>query len=340
MDMKSDFPRRMPMHTAGALALMTVLATTAACGSGSADSDSADSGKAGSAFGVSAAMYPLQWLTERVGGPDIAVTGLAKPGVEPHDLELSPIQVARLEETGLVVYIRGVQPAVDEAVEQHAADRGFDAATAVRTLPATAGDDHADEHAGETDEEHAGEHGDEHAGEGGSPISYDPHIWLDPSRFATVATKLGERLAAADPAHAQGYRERAAKVAAELTALDGEMTRGLRTCASNAIVTSHAAFAYLADRYRLRQIGVSGVNPDAEPAPARLAQVAEVARREKVTTIFTESLVSPKVAEVLAGEVGAKTAVLDPIESRPASGDYTSAMRRNLTALQAALRCS
>ncbi|WP_189244781.1 metal ABC transporter substrate-binding protein [Streptosporangium pseudovulgare] len=337
----------MPMHTAGALALMTVLATTAACGSGSADS-----GKAEGAFGVSAAMYPLQWLTERVGGPDIAVTGLAKPGVEPHDLELSPIQVARLEETGLVVYIRGVQPAVDEAVEQHAADRGFDAATAVRTLPATAGDEHAHEHAGETGEEHAGEHGDgtgeehagehgdEHAGEGGSPISYDPHIWLDPSRFATVATKLGERLAAADPAHAQGYRERAAKVAAELTALDGEMTRGLRTCASNAIVTSHAAFAYLADRYRLRQIGVSGVNPDAEPAPARLAQVAEVARREKVTTIFTESLVSPKVAEVLASEVGAKTAVLDPIESRPASGDYTSAMRRNLTALQAALRCA
>ncbi|GGP79715.1 zinc ABC transporter substrate-binding protein [Streptosporangium pseudovulgare] len=335
------------MHTAGALALMTVLATTAACGSGSADS-----GKAEGAFGVSAAMYPLQWLTERVGGPDIAVTGLAKPGVEPHDLELSPIQVARLEETGLVVYIRGVQPAVDEAVEQHAADRGFDAATAVRTLPATAGDEHAHEHAGETGEEHAGEHGDgtgeehagehgdEHAGEGGSPISYDPHIWLDPSRFATVATKLGERLAAADPAHAQGYRERAAKVAAELTALDGEMTRGLRTCASNAIVTSHAAFAYLADRYRLRQIGVSGVNPDAEPAPARLAQVAEVARREKVTTIFTESLVSPKVAEVLASEVGAKTAVLDPIESRPASGDYTSAMRRNLTALQAALRCA
>ncbi|MGV9327025.1 metal ABC transporter substrate-binding protein [Streptosporangium sandarakinum] len=319
------------MHTAGALALMTVLATTAACGSGSADS-----GKAGGAFGVSAAMYPLQWLTERVGGPDTAVTGLAKPGVEPHDLELSPIQVARLEETGLVIYIRGVQPAVDEAVEQHAADRGFDAATAVRTLPATAGDDHADEHAGETGEEHAGEH----AGEGGSPISYDPHIWLDPSRFATVATKLGERLAAADPAHAQGYRERAAKVAAELTALDGEMARGLRTCASNAIVTSHAAFAYLADRYRLRQIGVSGVNPDAEPAPARLAQVAEVARREKVTTIFTESLVSPKVAEVLATEVGAKTAVLDPIESRPASGDYTSAMRRNLTALQAALRCA
>ncbi|MFF0306294.1 metal ABC transporter substrate-binding protein [Streptosporangium sp. NPDC004379] len=329
----------MPMHIAGALALTTLLTTTAACGSGSADA-----GRSGDAFGVSAAMYPLQWLTERVGGPDIAVTGLAKPGVEPHDLELSPIQVARLEETGLVVYIRGVQPAVDEAVGQHAADRGFDAATTVRTLPATAGDEHGDEHPGETAEEHAAEHGDEHgdehAGEDGSPISYDPHIWLDPSRFATVAAKLGERLAAADPAHAPGYRDRAAKVAAELTALDGELARGLRTCASDAIVTSHSAFAYLADRYRLRQIGVSGVNPDAEPAPARLAQVAEVARREKVTTIFTESLVSPKVAEVLATEVGAKTAVLDPIESRPESGDYTSAMRRNLTALQAALRCS
>lgn len=268
-------------------------------------------------------MYPLQWLTERVGGPDVAVTGLTKPGVEPHDLELSPLQVAGLQETRLVVYIKGVQPAVDEAVEQHAADRGFDVASSVPTLPAT------------EEEGHDGEegHGHEEAG-------HDPHLWLDPARFATVATKLGERLAVVDPAHAPGYRERAAGAAADLTALDGELAKGLATCSSRAIVTSHAAFGYLANRYKLHQIGISGIDPDAEPSPARLAEVSKVAKQEKVTTIFTETLVRPKVAEVLAQEVGAKTAVLDPVESRPATGDYLSAMRQNLTALQSALSCS
>ncbi|MFJ2031094.1 metal ABC transporter substrate-binding protein [Streptosporangium sp. NPDC087985] len=305
------------MRAVGVLALSTVLATTAACGSGSADSARSEG-----RTGVTAAMYPLQWLAGQVGGPDVTVTGLTKPGVEPHDLELTPIQVAGLEDTSLVVYIKGVQPAVDEAVEQHAADRGFDAATMVKTLPAVADEEHGD--------------GEEH----GHDVGYDPHLWLDPSRFATVATRLGEKLAAADPAHAQGYRERAAATAAGLNALDGELARGLSSCGSRAIVTSHSAFGYLADRYKLRQIGVSGLDPDAEPSPARLAEVAKVSRQEKVTTIFTETLVSPKVAEVLAQEVGARTAVLDPVESQPATGDYLSAMRQNLTALQTALGCS
>ncbi|MFF5213177.1 metal ABC transporter substrate-binding protein [Streptosporangium sp. NPDC000396] len=313
------------MRTAGLLALTTVLAATAACGSGSADSGSGSGSAGGPAGGktdVTAAFYPLQWLAEQVGGSDVTVTGLTKPGVEPHDLELAPTQVAGLEQTRLVVYVKGVQPAVDEAVEQHAADRSLDVVTLVKTLPAV-----AEEHE-EGEQDH------------GHDVGYDPHIWLDPSRFATAATRLGERLAAADPAHAQGYKDRAAKVASDLTALDGELTRGLGTCGSNAIVTSHTAFGYLADRYKLRQIGISSIDPDGEPSPARLAEVAKVAKQEKVTTIFTESLVSPKVAEVLAQEIGAKTAVLDPVESQPANGDYLSAMRQNLTALQAALSCS
>ncbi|MFB9879880.1 metal ABC transporter substrate-binding protein [Planobispora siamensis] len=308
------------MRVTGLLAGVAVLAATAACSAGAADSAAA-----GGASGVTASMYPLQWLTERVGGSDVAVTGLTKPGVEPHDVELSPQSVAELEQTSLVVYIKGVQPAVDEAVEQHAADRGFDAATVVPTIAA------AHEEEGHEEEGHEEEHGHE--------VSYDPHLWLDPSRFATVATRLGERLAAADPAHAQGYKDRAAKVAAELNALDGELAEGLTGCDSQTLVTSHQAFGYLADRYKLHQVGIS-VDPDSEPSPARLAEVAEVAKREKVTTIFTETLVSPKVAEVLAQEVGAKTAVLDPIESRPATGDYLSAMRQNLTTLRAALSCS
>ncbi|MFF0577441.1 metal ABC transporter substrate-binding protein [Streptosporangium saharense] len=301
-------------------ALTAVLTVTTACGSGQAG-PAPGTGAQGGRTDITAAMYPLQWLAERIGGPDTAVTALTKPGVEPHDLELSPVQIAGIERTGLVVYVKGVQPAVDEAVEQHAADRGFDAAALVKTLPLS--DD------GEEDEEgHAHD------------TSYDPHVWLDPTRMAAIATKLGDRLAEADPAHAKGYRDRAAATVADLTTLDGEMSRGLSTCSSRAIVTSHAAFGYLADRYKLRQIGITGLDPEAEPSPARLAEVANVAKQEKVTTIFSETLVSPKVAEVLSREIGARTAVLDPVESQPANGDYLSAMRQNLSALKTALGCS
>ncbi|MGI5270118.1 metal ABC transporter substrate-binding protein [Nonomuraea sp. CA-218870] len=302
------------MSLAGTLAGALLLATTA-CG--------ADAGTGAAPDGtprVVAAFYPLQWLTERVGGPDVEVTSLTTPGVEPHDLELGAHQMAQLEDAALTVYIKGVQPAVDEAVSP---DTAFDAATAVTTIPVGGHGEHAHE---EGEEDH------------GHEVSYDPHLWLDPSRFATVATRLGERLAAADPAHAQAYKERAAATAASLTALDQEFGQGLTTCSTRAVVTAHGAFGYLADRYKLKQVGIT-LDPESEPSPARLAEVAELAKREKVTTIFTEKLVSPKVAEVLAGEVGARTAVLDPLESAP-SGDYVSAMRDNLKTLQTALGCT
>ncbi|MFE3449105.1 metal ABC transporter substrate-binding protein [Nonomuraea sp. NPDC059194] len=298
----------------------TLLAAAAACGSGAAETTSAAPLQPGEKATVVAAFYPLQWLTEQIAGSDVTVETLTAPGVEPHDLELTPQQVADVGGATLTAYVKGLQPAVDEAVEQNAGDKGFDAAAAVQTLPAT-----------ETEAE--GAEGHEHE------VAYDPHLWLDPSRFAGVATKLGERLAAIDPAHAPAYKDRAAKAVAALTALDQEFAKGLAACSTRSIVTAHGAFGYLANRYRLKQVGIT-IDPEAEPSPARIAEVAKVAKAEKVTTIFTEALVSPKVAEVLATEVGAKTAVLDPLEGKPSGGDYLSAMRQNLSTLQAALGCT
>ena len=306
---------------------VTLLAA-AACGSSPTGAAGGGSG-AGDRPKVLAAFYPLEWVTQRVGGPDVELSTLTSPGVEPHDLELTPRQIAEIEQADLIVYLKGVQPAVDEAVAEHAADRSFDVATAVTTLPAAEADPHGHE-------EEGGGHGEE----GHEDVGYDPHLWLDPSRFAAVATKLGDRLAEAGAAHADGFRSRAAATAKELTDLDKEMSDGLANCARRTVVTSHAAFGYLADRYKLKQVGISGIDPESEPSPARLAEVAKVAKAEKVTTIFTEELVNPKVAEVLATEVGAKTAVLNPIESRPATGDYLSATRENLAHLRTALGCS
>jgi zinc transport system substrate-binding protein len=306
--------------------LAALLALTVTAGCGAQDAAGADEGKPE----VVTAFYPLEFLSRQIGGDAVTVSNLTKPGAEPHDIELNPRQVATIGDAALVVYLKGFQPAVDEAVAQQAS-RAFDAGSVVELLPAEDGHEHGDEHAGEPAEEHAEE------ATGGK----DPHLWLDPQRFATVAGAVGEQLAAADPARAADFRTRAAAVQAQLATLDTEYATKLETCERREIVTSHTAFQYLAKRYGLTEIGITGISPEAEPSPQRLAEVTREAREHGATTIFFETLVSPKVAETIAREVGARTAVLDPLEGLNAPGaDYFSVMRTNLTALTTALGCT
>jgi zinc transport system substrate-binding protein len=313
----SLFSRTVAAAASGLLAL-----TAAACSANGAD---AGPGK----VDVVAAFYPLQFITERVGGDAVSVTNLAKPGAEPHDLELNAQQVGKVSDADIVVYLKGFQPAVDEAVAQQGGDRAFDVATVAPLLDATASDPEHDEE---------GDAGHEESAAGAK----DPHVWLDPTRLAAIADRLAERLGKVDAGRAGDYTARAHVLRTDLDRLDQEYEQSLRTCQRREIVTGHAAFGYLAARYRLNQIGISGLTPEDEPAPQRLAAVAAQAREYKATTIFFETLVSPKVADTIAREVGAKTAVLDPIEGlQPgATGDYLSVMRGNLAALKLALGCS
>lgn len=299
-----------------------------ACGDDSGDAAGATPDR----ITVVAAFYPLQFVAEKVGGDAVTVTNLAKPGAEPHDLELNPDQVAELSDAKLVLYLKGFQPAVDEAVDQQAADKAYDVSTAVPLLEGA--DEHA--HEGESPEPAETEHAEEATG------GKDPHIWLDPTRLATIGDKVAEQLGKTDPDRAADYTARAATLRTELDTLDKEYAAGLQTCQRREIVTSHTAFRYLAERYQLEQIGISGLTPEDEPSPQRLAEVAEEAKEHKATTIFFETLVSPKVAETIAKEVGAQTAVLDPIEGlQPGSADdYFSVMRKNLATLKPALGCT
>jgi zinc transport system substrate-binding protein len=273
---------------------------------------------------VVAGFYPLQYVAEQVGGDRVSVSNLVQPGAEPHDLELSPRQVASIADAGLVVYLAGFQPAVDEAVKQEARERSFDAATAVALIDATATREPGAENQATT-------------GDG-----KDPHLWLDPRRLATVATALADRLAQADPSGADAYRQGAATLRTRLAELDRMYADALKICQRRQIVVSHAAFGYLAERYGLEQVAISGLSPESEPTPQRLARVAAKAKEHSATTIFFETLVSPKVAQVIATEVGATTAVLDPIEGLATgdTGDYLSVMRANLTTLKPALGCA
>ena len=282
---------------------------------------------------VMASFYPLQYLTEKIGGDLVSVESLTPPGAEPHDLELSNQKVQQLSQAGAVVYLKGFQSAVDKAVELNAPKTVIDVSTSVDLVDAEKHESELDV----TDDGEKTEEAHEHEHEHGST---DPHFWLDPTRMASAATQIGDALAQADPTNAETYKKNAASMKSQMEALSKKLVDGTAKCQHKEFVTSHEAFGYLADRTGLTQLGLSGLDPDSTPSPARLKQISDAVKAKGITTIFTEELLSPKVAETLAKDLGITTAVLDPIESQADdSKDYEAVMNENLEALQKALSC-
>ncbi|GAA2258024.1 zinc ABC transporter substrate-binding protein [Streptomyces ruber] len=328
-----------------AVAAVTALGIGAlsACGS----SGSGGTAQGGSdKFDVVASFYPMQFLAEQIGGEHVNVTSLTQPGQEPHDLELSTKQTAELGEADAVLYLKSLQPAVDEAVAQSGVKTQVDAATLTELEDhGDVSHDHGHEHEGEeghSAEEHADEHSaDEHADEHAEDEhALDPHVWLDPVKYAQIAEGVAQAFEKADPDNAADYRKNAEALAGKLDELNTRFEDGLKNTASRTFFTNHAAFGYLAERYGLTQEAISGVDPDSEPSPARIKELQEEAKADGVTTVFYETLVSDKTAKTLAKDAGLRTDVLDPLEGitdRSKGDDYFEVMESNLKALQTAL---
>ncbi|GGT13152.1 metal ABC transporter substrate-binding protein [Streptomyces atratus] len=288
-------------------------------------SDAADH-KNGDKLNVVASFYPMQFLAEQIGGNHVSVTTLTKPGVEPHDLELTPRQIGGLGDADYILYLKGIQPAVDDAIKLSESTHSVDAAK-LTTL-----EDHGTETGGD---EHGHEH--EHEGEGAGA---DPHIWLDPVKYAEVAKGVGASLEKTDPGHAADYRKNTDALVKRLDTLNTAYETGLRNTATKTFVTTHSAFGYLAERYGLVQEGIAGIDPEAEPSPARIQEIHTIAEKSKATTVFFETLASDKTAKTVAADTGLRTDVLDPLEgiTDKSKGDnYFEVMQSNLAALQKAL---
>ena len=289
-----------------ALVLVAAIPLLASCAPASmGTSDQASSGPR-----VVAAFYPLQYAAEQVGGSDVSVTNLTQPGVEPHDLELSAQQVGEIADADLVLYVKGFQPAVDEAIAQQAPDRAIDVGALVTRLTLDG--------------------------------AADPHVWLDPSTMSTIGVSIAERLAAISPENAAAFAKNSAALAAAMSTLSADYSSALANCRTRTMVVSHDAFGYLAKAFGLTQVGISGLSPDAEPSPARLREVADLVKTEKVSTIYYETLVDPKVAQTIANETGASARKLDPLEGlQPgATGNYASVMIENLATLTKGQGCA
>jgi zinc transport system substrate-binding protein len=251
---------------------------------------------------VVAAFYPLAFVAQQLGGRKVDVRNLTPPGAEPHDIELTPRDVGELQQADVVLYLsHGFQPAVEQAVAG-AHGKMIDALDGI-DLKKGVGD------------------------EGGKS---DPHVWLDPVLFARIVKRIGDAL---------GYPAQGDRLARRLLALGRVYRAGLARCAREDFVTSHAAFGYLAARYHLHQVPITGIDPESEPSPQHLRSLIELVRREHVATVFFERLVSPRLAETVARDAGAKAAVLDPIEGITPGNDYFSVMRQNLRRLRGALGC-
>ena len=274
---------------------------------------------------VVASFFTLWDFTAKIAGERAEVISLVPPGVEPHDWEPTPQDVIQVRKSRLFVY--------NGAGFEQAADRLLKELAGAGPLPVntTAGitllESPRDAHGGH-DKDHV----------------RDPHVWLDPVLAQAQVDTITAGLIQVDPEGRAGYAERAAAYKARLAALHADFETGLKECARRDVVTSHAAFGYLTRRYRLNQVPMLGIAPETEPSPADLARLVRFARKAGVTYIFFETLVSPKLAETLAREVGAKTLVLNPVEGltkeeAAAGKDYLALMRDNLANLRTALAC-
>ena len=257
---------------------------------------------------VIASFYPLAYLAERIGGDAVTVTDLTPKGGHAHDLELSPRQVSAMDNADVVFYLGdSFQPAVESAVLQSSATSldGMEVITDDMQLPG------------------------------------DPHIWLDPMIMASMGDALAQQLSAVDPKQADLFQANAASLRDELEEINQEYQDALADCKGETLITSHEAFGYMANAYGLNQVGVTGLNPEAEPSPKRIRELEKTMADTGATTLFFETQTASATEQKLADALGVGTGHLETLESGPiAADDYVGALRANLEALRQGMNCA
>ena len=268
---------------------------------------------------IVASFYPVAEFARQVGGDLVFVSTITPSGTEPHDYEPTARQVADMYRADLVLYNGGGVDAWAERLAPELRLQGVPAAqmgSAIDLISSSAGEDSAT----------------------------DPHFWLDPTLAAKEVALIRDTLVKINPKDSATYRANADTYLAKLSSLDADFVSGLATCRQRTVITSHAAFAYLAKRYGFDVVSISGISPEQEPSAGRLSEIAAIAKAKGVRAIFFETLVSPKLSETIANEIGAVTLVFNPLEGlsqeEMASGqDYLSVMRTNLQNLKTGMVC-
>lgn len=268
---------------------------------------------------VYTSFYPLYFFATQIAGDKADIHNITPAAAEPHDYDPTAQDIANIEKGNMLI-LNGDVEAWGDKIKNNLKETNGEVVTAGEGLLT------------------------KQLTEEGETMR-DPHVWLDPSLAKKEAAKITEGFIKVDPANTATYQQNEKQLDAKLDQIDAEYKKGLANCQSKDIITSHAAFAYLASRYGLQQVAIAGLSPDAEPSAQQLADVANFAKKNNVKYIFFESLVSPKLSDTIAEEVGAKTLVLDPLEGIPQDEikqgqNYFTIMNQNLHNLQTALQCT
>ncbi len=272
----------------------------------------------GNKLQITASFYPLYYFASQIGGDKVSVANITPSGAEPHDYEPTTQDIAKIQNSKLLILNGSVEAWGDKIRDNLQGEK---------TKVVVAGQDLLTQ---QIEEE--------------GKMGIDPHVWLSPQLAKKETEKIANVLEELDPENASYYHDNESKLETRLDQLDQTYKQGLTSCNQKDIITSHAAFGYLAKAYRLNQVPIAGISPDEEPSSQQLAEVADFAKQHNVKYIFFESLVSPKLSETIANEIGAKTLVLVPLEGISDGDmrngkDYFTVMQQNLTNLQTALEC-
>lgn len=322
------------------LLTITALAATAALGIGSfnlayaAGTEDTSSEKK---LNVMASFYPMYDFATKVGGDKVEVTNMVPAGTEPHDWEPAATDVKNLEEADVFIYNGAGMEHWTEDVLGALDNKELKVVEASRGLTLLEGKEEDEE---ETEDSSSDSNASDESTD--SEITYDPHVWLNPLNAKAEMENIKNAFVEADPDNKDYYEQNYETYAEKFDQLDKEYKDGLADTKSKDLITSHEAFGYLCQAYGLNQVGIEGLSPDSEPDASRMNEIIKFAKENNVKTIFFEELVSPKVSETIADEIGAKTAVLNPLEGLTddeisAGEDYFSVMESNLKTIEDAL---
>jgi zinc transport system substrate-binding protein len=269
---------------------------------------------------IVASILPLMEFARAVAGENAEVSLLLPPGAGVHTWQPRASDIIRMSKADLFVHVGGgLEPWVEDFLGS-VSNKRLRVLAVADFLPLEK-------------EKHAG-------GE-----AVDPHVWLDFGNDLTIIEHLARTLGEIDAGHADAYRDLAAVYNEKLGELDRQYAQGLESCSNRVLLLAgHEAFGYLARRYHLEQVSLTGLSPDAEPTPSAVVFLVETARKRRVGAVFREARESPRLAELLAREIPAKIFVLNPGENLSRQ-EWTSGttfldlMRENLVNLRKGLGC-
>lgn len=288
--------------------------TFTSCGSKNVENNNVDSK---SNIKVVVTFNAMREIAAAVGKDKVDILTIIPDGTEPHDFEPKAKDLENLNSAKIFMYNGfGMEPWVDNIIQS--IDN-----KSLLSIDSSKGS----EGIKNIDSDEIKEHG-----------QYDPHLWLSLKGAKNQAKNIKDALVKVDSSNKDYYEKNYNDFALQLDTLYDEYNKKFENLSNKSFVTGHAAFGYLCRDFGLKQNSVEDVFASGEPSAKKLKELTDFCKKNNIKTIFVEDMVSPKVSNALAKEVGAKVETINTIESKDVNKDYIQCMRENLEKIYNSLK--